>query len=100
MAFFKEFVEPYFEIAMYSTLTLGVLLDLACWKYRKLATFIFSFECISMVLIGCAPINYGHYGSFVTLATLFVLVTMFVCHFPGLNIVGAIIFFCIIEFVQ
>ena len=85
---------------MYSMIVLGVLLDVACWKYRKLATCLFLFECVIVILNGFAPINYGYYGPFVTLVSLFVLVTMLACHFPGPNIVFVTLFYFMIEFVQ
>ena len=99
-AFFEDYVETNLVVAMYTMISLRVLLDVACWKYRKLATSLFIFECTILILNGFAPINYGYFGSFVTLVSLFMLVTMLGCHFPGPNIVFATLFYFIIEFVQ
>ena len=55
--FFNKFVSPSFAIAMYSMLAVGVLLNLACWKYRKLAMGLFYYECFMLLLTNFMPIN-------------------------------------------
>ena len=80
-------------------LILGVVLDLLCWRWRKVAKILFFYECFYMIIIGLIPMNYGSYQSFITCIELLILVVMIGCN-AGLNIITATILYFIISFVQ
>ena len=43
---FRNFVEPAAVPVLVSMLGIGILLDLVCWRYRKVANCLFAFECV------------------------------------------------------
>ena len=80
-------------------LILGVILDLLCWRWRKVANTLFYYECFFMVITSLIPMNYGSYQSFITCIELLILVVMIGCK-AGLDIITATIMYFIISFVQ
>ena len=80
-------------------LVVGVLLNLACWKYRNLALGLFPYECLILVLTNFMPINYGVFSAFINFSSLLVFVITLGCH-TGSNIVFSTLLYFIIEFVQ
>ena len=96
--FFNRIIEPYYEIAIYSTISIGVLLDTFCWKYRKLAGVLFIYECINLLLSAFICTEVGVHSSFVTFASLLLLLITLGCH-AGICIFLALVSYFIIELV-
>ena len=93
--YFNEFVSPHFDIAMYSMLAVGVILDLACWKYRNLAMGLFPYECFMLILTNCMPINYGVYSAFVTFSCLLAIVITLGYHTGVSIVISTLLYFLI-----
>ena len=56
------FIQEKFEIVLYLVLGVGVILDLVCLKYRKVARGLFYYECVIIVLMSFVPIENGYSG--------------------------------------
>ena len=69
-------------------LAIGIILDLVCWRYRKVANGLFIFECLNLIAVNFVPLNYGNYEPFITSLSLLILVVTIGCH-GGVNIVQA-----------
>lgn len=89
--------DDHFEVAMYSLLGIGVLLDIFCYKYRKLAAIIFFYECAHLLLLSFVSFDHGLDSAFVTFASLMVYIGTLGCH-AGICTVAATMFYFIIEF--
>ena len=98
LEFFDSYIDSYFEIAIYSMLGIGVMLDTFCCKYRKLAACLFAYECVNMLLNACICVDKGVLSSFVTFASLLIYVVMLGCHAGSCMIMSTLSYF-IIEFV-
>ena len=83
---------------MYSTVSVGVLLDTFCWKYRKLAGVLFIYECINLLLSALICTEVGVHSSFVTFSSLLLLLITLGCH-AGVCIFLALVTYFILEFV-
>ena len=75
----------------------GVLLDLACWRYRKMAKVLFFFECLQLVLEGFVPIDFGQSQAFFVCVQLLLLQVTVGLH-SGPNIVASTLLFFVIQF--
>ena len=91
-------VEPYYEIAMYSLIGVGVLIDTFCWKYRKLALGLFAYECTILLLSSTICNVMGGHSSFMIFASLLLNVITLGCH-SGVSTFLAMISYFIIQFV-
>jgi len=72
---FVRTIKPYVISATIAMLPLGLILDLAVWRYRHLAPWIVYFEIFGGIINGFTPYDYGGFMSllvFITLAIVFV----------------------------
>ena len=53
--FFENYVESNFEVVIYAIFGFGIVLDLVCIKYRKVAKCLFYYECVLVVLMAFLP---------------------------------------------
>ena len=89
--------DDHFEVAMYSLLGIGVLLDIFCYKYRKLANIIFFYECAYLLLLSLISFDHGLDSAFVIFASFLVYIVTLGCH-AGICTMTAAIFYFIIVF--
>ena len=64
----QEFVsatETYVKIAIYALIVLGVLLDIVVWKQRRFASWLLYYECVSFIVQGFVPFDYGNFRTLV-----------------------------------
>ena len=78
-------------------LGIGVLLDIFCYKYRKLASLVFFYECVHLLLLALISFDHGLDSAFVTFASLMIYMGALGCH-AGICTVTAAMFYFIIEF--
>ena len=78
-------------------LGIGVLLDIICFKFRKVAMVLFYYECVLIALLAFVPIDYGYSAPFISMVNFLFTVTMFGCH-AGIDIVISLILFFLIQF--
>ena len=79
-------------------LGIGVLLDIFCKKYRKLASGLFAYECMILFLDSCVCVDRGVYSAYLTFMSLLVYTIVLGCQF-GMCIVVTTLCYFIIEFV-
>ena len=86
-------------MTIYGILILGVVLDLACWRWRKLSNYLFIYECLYMGAISFVPLNYGTYEAFVICMNMLILILTIGCN-AGVDIIISTLLYFLIAFVQ
>ena len=82
---------------MPAMLVVGVLLDISCWKFRKMTMILLTYECVMLVLNGCLPVDKGVDGPFQNFASLLILQVFLGCH-AAVTIIFSTLLFFLIEF--
>ena len=79
-------------------ISIGVVLDILCFKYRRLSSGLFFYEIVLLVLTNCIYIDKGVYSTFVTSMTLLGYVLCLSCY-QGTAILIATAVYFLIEFI-
>lgn len=53
--------ETFVKVSLSVITVIGVLLDIACWRYRKLARLIIVFELVYLPFYALCPYDYGDF---------------------------------------
>ena len=98
LEFFDKYIASNFDIVMYSMLGIGVLLNIFCCKYRKLAAGLFAYECVNLLLSAFICVDRGVVSSFLTFASLLIYVVTLGCH-AGICMILSVLTYFLVEFV-
>ena len=92
----KAFNDESFQIAMYTMLGVGVILDIFCYKYHKLAAVLYIFDCVYLLLNTCINIDTGVESAFLTFASLLTYNLALGCQ-AGICTISSMLLYFIIE---
>lgn len=98
LAFYEAFSKQYFQYVMCAFIMIGVVLDILCYKYRKLASFLFFYECLHLCMASLVFVDHGVHGAFVTFVTLLAYVLCLGCY-QGIALITALAVYFMIQFV-
>ena len=81
------------KTTIYIMLCLGLILDLICWRYRKVSSLLFYFENALMIVVSLLPSNFNKHFLGITMRLLFCVVA-FACQARGSIIFASLMTLC------
>ena len=74
-----EALRPFVEISLLGMTILGVIIDIAAFKYRKLANVLIYYEIVMNIIHALIPYNYGDFEQPFLLAKIVITLISYSC---------------------